>query len=172
MYKPTKFRKVLVLAFLTALGAQTAIASDQEIEDGLINALRLKRGTVERVGDFGKAIRAYIQEGLVNKKPNQRADYTDYYLLKKPAKFMGHDLVVIEEEYMSQYVGCCVSPGVGVTVKVVGRVKNLEEFASANRCSFSDHVNLKDELSRVRVKANFPVGNFASLSCRERDADR
>lgn len=156
---------------ITVSNSQEIASDNQNIENGLIRALQLKKGTTERVGDSGKAIQAYMQQGLVNKKPNRRADYTDYYLLKKPAKFMGHDLIVIEQEYMSAYIGCCVSPGVGVTVKVVGGIKNLEEFATANGCTLTDHVNLKDELSRVSIKSNLPMGNFASLSCRERDAD-
>lgn len=156
----------------TAVSNTQETASDnQDIESGLISALQLKKGTTERIGDSGKAIRAYMREGLVKKKPNQRADYTDYYLLNKPAKFMGHDLIVIEQEYMTAYIGCCVSPGVGVTVKVIGNTKNLEEFATENRCTLTEHVNLKDELSRVSIKTNLPTGNFASLSCRERDAE-
>mgnify|MGYP001758737813 FL=1 len=113
-----------------------------------------------------------MREGIVNKKPNQRADYTDYYLVNKPAKFMGHDLIVIEEEYMSQYIGCCVSPGVGVTVKVIGNTKNLENFARINGCTFTDNVNLQEELSSVGINATLTQGRFASLSCRERDAQQ
>jgi hypothetical protein len=172
MCKPSHIPKLLALALVATITAQGAASEEQGLESGLINALRLKKGTTQRVGDSGKAIQAYMREGLVNKKPNQRADYTDYYLLLKPAKFMGHELVVIEEEYMSRYVGCCASPGAGVSVKVVGNPKNLEEFAQTNKCTFTDHINLQDELRSVSIKANLPQGNFASLSCRERDADR
>lgn len=172
MQSSSMIHKILFCTIFAAVSTQTAFANDQETEEGLIKALRLKKGTTERVGDSGKAIQAYMKLGFTSKKPNQRADYTDYYLLNKPAKFMGHDLLVIEEEYMLKYVGCCVSPGVGVTVKVVGDTKNLEKFASENRCTLTDHVNIKDELNRISIKANIPIGNFASLSCRERDADR
>jgi hypothetical protein len=172
MYQPSTFSKLLASALLAALAAQANAMSDQELEAGLSKALILKKGTTDRVGDSGKAIQAYKQQGLVNKKPNRRADYTDYYLLNKPAKFMGHDLIVIEEEYMSKYVGCCVSPGTGVSVKIVGATKNLEDFAAANRCTFTNGVNLKDDLNNVGIKADLPAGKFASLSCRERDANR
>lgn len=161
----------LLALVLFSIPAAHAVADEQELENGLIGALRLKKGTTERIGDSGKAIQAYMREGLVDKKPNRRADYTDYYLLKRPAKFMGHELVLIEEEYMSRYVGCCVSPGVGISVRVNGNTKNLERFAEANKCSFVDQVDLQAELSGFRIKASLPPGNYVSLSCRERDAD-
>lgn len=162
------FTLILLSSFLTV-----ASASDvQDLEKSLINALSLKKGSTERLGNSGKTIQSYMKEGFVNKKPNQRADYTDYYLLKKPAMFMGHELLVIEEEYMSKYIGCCVSPGMGVTVKVSGSPKNLENFAVKNKCTLTNDVDIQAELKSVSVNANFPRGQYASLSCRERDASR
>ncbi|QQZ31098.1 SH3 domain-containing protein (plasmid) [Thiothrix subterranea] len=137
------------------------------VEEGLINALRLKSGGNERMADSGKAIQAYMKAGLLDKKPAGRSDYTDFYILKQPASFMGHKLVVIEEEYMSEYIGCCVSPGAGVIVEAAASVENLAAFASKNGCSVEEHVNLEQELSGLDVK--LPTGDFTSLSCRERD---
>lgn len=156
-----------VLAGLSMAGS----ATEQSLERDLVDALRLKKGTTERLGDSGKAIQGYMREGFVNKRPNQRADYTDYYLLKKPARFMGYELVVIEEEYMSRHVGCCVNPGAGVTVKVTEDTAKLQAFARANGCTISDRVNLREELSRVGIRMNFSPGRYAALSCRERDAE-
>lgn len=147
-------------------------AADPGLESGLIHALHLKKGTTERVGTSGKAIQAYVREGYIGKRPDQRFDYTDYYLLKKPASFMGHELVFIEEEYITQYIGCCVSPGAGVTVKVRGNTQNLQAFASAQRCTLTDPVDVQHALSEVAIKARLPKGHYALLSCRERDAER
>ena len=104
MYNPNITRTIFTLILFTVFNSQVMALNDQSLESGLTSALRLKKGTTERIGNSGKAIQAYMREGIVNKKPNQRADYTDYYLVNKPAKFMGHDLIVIEEEYMSQYL--------------------------------------------------------------------
>lgn len=141
----------------------------KSIEEGLINALRIKKSTGKRLGDSGKAIQAYMKQGIVNKKPNASVDYTDYYLINKPTSFMGHELLVIEEEYMTQYIGCCVNPGVGVSLKIVGGTKNLEDFAQKNGCSLTKQFDLKKELSNLEMEAKFDEGEFASLSCRERD---
>jgi len=157
------------------LAASSAFAygeTGQQLETGLIHALQLKPGTSERSGYSGLAIQAYMQAGLVGKKPNQRSDYTDYYLVAKGASFLGHELVLIEEEYITQYIGCCVSPGVGVTVKVNSSIKNLAAFAKTNRCTLLDPVDLNHALRDVAIKARFPEAHYASLSCRERDADR
>jgi hypothetical protein len=109
---------------------------------------------------------------LAGKRPERRFDYTDYYLLKKPASFMGHELVLIEEEYIAQYIGCCVSPGAGVTVKAHGNTRKLQAFARAQRCTLSDPVDVQHALSEVAIKARLQKGHYASLSCRERDAER
>lgn len=143
--------------------------NNKDIQTSLVNALRLNKETSERLGESGKAIQAYMRKGMINKKPNKRLDYTDYYLLKKPAKFMGHDLALIEEEYMSEWVGCCVSEGAGVTVKVVGNIENLEQFAIENGCSLSDKVDLQQNLIDLGPKLKVLPKHYASLSCRERD---
>lgn len=163
----------LIGSFLLAASCASAFAAaDPGLESGLIHALHLKKGTTERVGTSGKAIRAYMREGYIGKHPDQRADYTDYYLLKKPASFMGHELVLIEEEYITQYIGCCVSPGAGVTVKVRGNTQKLQAFASAQRCTLTDPVDVQHTLNDVAIKTRMPKGHYASLSCRERDAER
>ena len=143
--------------------------NNKSIEEGLINALRIKKSTRKRLGDSGKAIQAYMKQEIVNKKPNASIDYTDYYLINKPASFMGHELLVIEEEYMTQYIGCCVNPGVGVSLKIVGDTKNLEDFAQKNECSLTKKFDLKKELSNLGIETKFNEGEFASLSCREHD---
>ncbi|QKY10139.1 hypothetical protein [Janthinobacterium lividum] len=163
----------LIGSFLLAASCASAhAAADPGLETGLLHALHLKKGTTERVGTSGKAIAAYMREGYIGKHPDQRADYTDYYLLKKPASFMGHELVLIEEEYITQYIGCCVSPGAGVTVKVRGNTQKLQAFASAQRCTLTDPVDVQHALNDVAIKTRLPKGHYASLSCRERDAER
>lgn len=163
----------LIGSFLLAASCASAFAAaDPGLESGLIHALQLKKGTTERVGTSGKAIAAYMREGYIGKHPDQRADYTDYYLLKKPASFMGHELVLIEEEYITQYIGCCVSPGAGVTVKVRGNTQKLQAFARAQRCTLTDPVDVQHALNDVAIKTRMPKGHYASLSCRERDAER
>lgn len=165
-------KRAIAFALLAASAAPAFAAATPPLESGLQHAMQLKKGTDERTGTSGKAIQAYMQAGLIDKKPNQRADYTDYYLLKQPASFLGHELVLIEEEYMAQYIGCCVSPGVGVTVRVYGSTQNLARFARSHRCSLTEHVDFAHELRDVAIRNKVPKGHYASLSCRERDAQR
>jgi len=165
-------RRLLGALLLAASCASALAATDPGLEMGLLHALHLKKGTTDRVGTSGKAIQAYMREGFISQRPQQRFDYTDYYLLKKPASFMGHELVLIEEEYITQYIGCCVSPGAGVTVKVRGSTQKLQAFASAQRCTLTDPVDIRHALGEVAIKTRLPKGHYASLSCRERDAQR
>lgn len=158
-------------AVLLALASSFASADPgPELENDLAQAMHLKKGSSERIGTSGKAIQAYMQAGLIDSKPNLRADYTDYYLLNKPARFMGHELVMIEEEYMSRWIGCCVSPGAGISVKVSGSLKPLEQFATAHRCSLNDDADLQGHLASLGIRRKLAPGRYATLSCRERDA--
>ena len=165
-------KRAIALTLLAACSAVAFAADTASLESGLLHAMQLKKGTTERTGTSGQAIRAYQHAGLVSKTPRQRADYTDYYLLDKPVPFMGHELVLIEEEYRTRYIGCCASPGVGITLKVHGSLKNLQQFARANRCTLTDHVDFAQALREVAIKNKVPKAHYASLSCRERDAER
>lgn len=131
--------------------------------------MRLKPGVQKTNTDSGPMIMAYVKGGYLDRKPTQRADYTDYRLLKKPAQLMGHTLVLVEEEYKTEHLGCCVSYGMGATVKVVGSTDQLEKFAEKNACSFTPHVDLATELKSVGVNAQLANADYATISCRERD---
>lgn len=84
---------------------------------------------------------------------------------------MGHEPVLIEED-IDKYIGCCVSPGVGITLKVHGSIKNLQQFARSSRCTLTGHVDFAHNLREVAIKNKVPKAHYASLSCRERDAGR
>lgn len=42
---------------------------------------------------------------------------------------MGQNVVLISDEYMSEYVGCCVSEGWGAVFKQTSNLKLIEKFA-------------------------------------------
>ncbi len=172
MIKPSK---ILLLSSALALTisltqVQAEVTnSASHLESLLTDALRYDTTKAERIGDSGKAIQAYMRAGIVNKKPNTRADYTDYYLVKKPSSFMGHELFMIEEEYMTAYIGCCVSEGVGITVRLKGDDSALKHFAKNNACSVESKVDIPAQLKYLGLKAKVPMGDYVTLSCRDRD---
>lgn len=165
-----EYKKIYAFLLSIIFSCSYALASNQVLEDALIDSMRLKHESEnsERLGDSGKAIRAYMKAGVVNNRPNARIDYTDYYLLKKQETFMGHQLFIIEQEYMTAYIGCCVSPGVGVTVLANGSIDNMKRFAKANGCTVEE-VSIQEKLSMIGVSVRPQNGLFVELSCRERD---
>ena len=142
--------------------------ADEDLQDALIAALRQKPGTSERIGSPADAIMGYANAGYVKKQPDSRSDYSDYRILKKPAQFMGHTLVAIEEEYMQEYVGCCVSPGMAVTVRISPTGDNLDTFASKNGCSVSRDTDGHYSIDVIGLP-KAPEGTYATLDCKERD---
>ncbi len=89
------------------------------------------------------------------------------YKLKKPYEFMGQNVVLISDEYMSEYVGCCVSEGWGAVFKQTSNLKLIEKFAKTNQCSIGPIESTSDYYSfKIR---SLPKGNYYELSCRERD---
>ncbi len=162
-----------ILLMLLTTVSQVAYASDSpNLEEGLIKALKLKPRSLERLGDSGTALKAYIAAGYMDLKPTQRADYTDYRLLKKPATLMGHTLILVEEEYKTVHLGCCVNPGLGVTVRLNGSSKKLEKFADDNGCAFDDEAAANGELKSYGITVKVPKGKYVSLSCRYNEAAR
>ncbi len=150
------------------LDQQYLSSKTSKLEKGLFNAMKLNTDTNQRLANSGKAIQAYIKSSFLNKKPNERLDYTDYWVLKKNSTFMGHELLIIEEEYMSEYIGCCVSEGLGVTIKIKKDLSDLELFTKIHGCSLTKKVNIEEEMSSLGISVK-NTGNYASVSCRHRD---
>lgn len=166
-----QFKVIAVLA-ITSILTTVSYASDS-LENNLLSTLKLKLnefGDIERNGNHGKAIRAYMNKGYIDKKPTvYRADYVDYYVLKKPAYVLGHELKVIEEEYMSEYVGCCVNEGVGVVLKLTGSMQKLENFAKKNKC-LVEPIDYAYYYERLGIVSTIPEkGVFVEMSCRVND---
>jgi hypothetical protein len=154
----------LASAFLTEAGAQPA---PDRLQAGLVDAMRLNTQTGERIGDSGAAIRAYIQAGYLRARPEKRFDYTDYRILRRPARLLGQELVLIEEEYLTRFIGCCVNAGVGAVVRATADTSAIDAFAAANRCSIAKGRDVIATLESVGLKP--AQGEYLQLSCRERD---
>lgn len=157
------FSMIIFLALSASIEAKTTTQ-----EKKLVISMKLNKVTKARIGDSGQAIKSYITKGYLRKKPNSRFDYTDSWVLKKPASFLGHRLLVIEEEYMGKYVGCCVSPGVGVILKVKGSISTLKKFSRKNGCSLEMGISVRSRLRSLKVGVN-KANKYVSMSCRERD---
>lgn len=138
-------------------------------EKYLIEALRLKNADIEKQTVSKKAIETYAKQGSISKNPIYRADYVDYYLVKKPTLFLGHSMVMIENEYMSEYMGCCVSPGVEVVFEGANNFNNinLRTFAQENNCEFSVNVDMQKKSLNMGLDLKPKPGKYSSINCRK-----
>jgi hypothetical protein len=82
---------------------------------------------------------------------------------------LGYELIAIEEEYMTDYIGCCVSPGMGLVLKINESAEKLKKFAEENGCSVAENIAPATIEQELGVRLNLAPGVYASLSCRERD---
>jgi hypothetical protein len=164
--------RILLLIVLAFTCAQSQSFAKTKPESLFLRAMALAPSGTGRVGDSGAAVRAYITAKLVHQKPDDQRDYVDSRRLLKPATLMGHDLVIIEEEYRwKQYVGCCVSPGVGAVIKQRGDMTALQAYLTANKCSIVAMENARDGLGDYGVTM-VSGANYWQISCRERDLQR
>ncbi|MES2037926.1 MAG: hypothetical protein V4495_08820 [Pseudomonadota bacterium] len=161
-----------MMSLLLSALSPHSLAADTRLENQLILALKIKVDGQDRQAESRPVIRAYQQAAIISKKPQQRADYIDFYLLQKPASFMGHTLILLEEEYMDEYVGCCVSPGMGLMLKINADTRAVQEFANKNACTFTPHADVFDRLRMFHIDHKLARADYAMLSCRERDAQK
>jgi len=148
--------------------AGTALcATSEDLEAELLIALR-PAPSLKRQENAGAVIRKYKAEGFIPFRP-KRIDYRDYYRLTKPAKVLGHELVLLEEEYMTKFIGCCVDEGAGVFVRLSGRATTLESFAKANKCRVETFDTEEEVRKSTGVTFSLPAGSYAALLCHARD---
>lgn len=140
-----------------------------KIESQFIDGINFKPGTKERGKTSSDIIKIFKDANVISQDPNKRLDYTDYYIANIPVNFIGHNILLIEEEYMTENIGCCVNPGFGFSVKTNGDIKNLEEFSNKNGCTLENNSALSEKLTNLEINYDLPQGEFAYLSCREND---
>ncbi|QSB54793.1 hypothetical protein I6J48_03655 [Acinetobacter calcoaceticus] len=150
-------KKILFLSLVSILSSYSFAEDNSSIYRGL--------GT--GTNDFLK-FEILKKQGFIAKKANiSRADYNDVYKLKKPYQFMGQNVVLISDEYMSEYVGCCVSEGWGAVFKQTANLKLIQKFAKTNQCNINP---IESDSNYYGFKiSSLPKGNYYELSCRERD---
>lgn len=107
--------------------------------------------------------------GFIAKKPEvSRYDYNDVFSIQKPLKFMGQSVVAVSDEYMSEYVGCCVSEGWGAVFRKTADIAALQQFAQKNQCSLQARDKATTDYYDRSLKSR-PQAEYYELSCRERD---
>ncbi|QTR54444.1 hypothetical protein [Thiothrix unzii] len=151
------------------ISSEKKITDNISIENQLADSISFKSNTKEREKTSSDIIKIFKDSNVISQSPNGRVDYTDYYIIGSPAKLMGHDILLIEEEYMDENIGCCVNPGFGFSVKINGNISNLVSFAENNGCSFEEALTLSEKLKSLDINYNLPQGDFVYLSCREND---
>jgi hypothetical protein len=88
--------------------------------------------------------------------------------VRKSATLFGHKLMVLEEEYLVEFIGCCVNEGLGLVVEKNGSVTELETFAIANECAIKEPSDATYSLKLAGVKPKRGA-TYISISCKEKD---
>lgn len=160
-------RQAILAAAFSLAAALPAAAETAGPEAALVAAMSYSAAKGARLKDSGEAIRAYIAGGYVSRRPDRRRDYTDYRALKKPATLLGQKIIVLEEEYLVEFIGCCVNEGIGAILEIRSDEAPLKAFAKKNGCLLSEE-NAREDLAALGLPR--PAGRTVSISCRLRDA--
>lgn len=117
-----------------------------------------------------KDFKSLSQQGFISKKPQvSRMDYNDVYVVKKPLKMFNQLVVLLSDEYMSEYVGCCVSEGWGAIVKKEQSFQAFKRYAEKNHCALTPFSLKDNEHYYGFATKKLRQGEYYELSCRERD---
>ncbi|MBU3547506.1 zinc ribbon domain-containing protein [Polynucleobacter sp. P1-05-14] len=105
--------------------------------------------------------------GIINKAAELRSDYTDMYRVKIPTYFLNNEVVVIENSYMTKWIGCCPQPGMGIFVKVLNDDNSkLEQFGRKFKCSVDKNQTLKDaEYVKLGIRNSSNKEKYTHISC-------
>lgn len=125
--------------------SDAALAAASQHKPGLSQAeLTLQYALTYNVAkgarEFGRAdaIKTLIDHGLVPAAPDRRSDYTDYRFVDGDITFLGHDVLAVTEDYLIEWIGCCVDPGIGVVLRKPADLSALIAFSEDNACDYRE----------------------------------
>ena len=136
----------LAFAFFTlSASAQTSADEQKRITDLFNRAFERGINIQDEPTSSYVFIEALQKLGVIDNKP-EREDYRDFFRLKINFSFLGDKVLTVSHEYLAEYLGCCVNPGLGLTFE--GKNKRaVETFAEKNFCSF----NLDENSGQVSI---------------------
>lgn len=121
-------------------------------------------------GEMLKDFKALKQQGVISHKPQvSRVEYNDVYVVKKPLKIFNQNVVLLSDEYMSEYIGCCVSEGWGAIVKKQQSLQALQKYATQKHCELRPFSLQENQAYYGFATKKLSKGEYYELSCRERD---
>jgi hypothetical protein len=108
--------------------------------------------------------------GILSKNVSSRFDYVSYYKPTRLVTFYGARLMYFENEYLEQFIGCCVDDGFGLILQG-SESKEINDFAATNGCKITigDHVYLPFEINKEFEKQKVKIESLLEISCRFND---
>jgi len=126
-------KRVILLALL--LCPVMSLASS---EQAVISLLKASPENVQPSLETQKALEMLKQHGIIKNEPDIVADYNHIYIANKQLPVLGGVLLALDHEYLEDWIGCCVNPGVALALKVKKDKDDssaLASFAKENHCN-------------------------------------
>lgn len=138
---------VFILCFYTTLSQ----AKEKKIESMKILPSIFSSQENNNLKDFIKSLE---KENIIAENKKDRFDYSDYYIFKDKYVFLDVNILVLEHEYMKDWVGCCVDPGIALYVSSEKDPIALREFSNKANCELSTSGNKIADLETVYHRSN------------------
>jgi hypothetical protein len=168
----TTVKRALKTLFFVALvaavtGSYSPVQAQRFDQSGLLTAM-------EQRTEYGAPLRALKRDGYLATRPRIRTNYDDFYFPTRSFSVLGGKVVVVQENYLGRYVGCCADPGIGLYFEGSSKASFIavEDFAIANKCIYlegNDMVTQELPTNFMRLK---PRKSYALLRCSDGDKNR
>nr|WP_320166027.1 hypothetical protein [uncultured Methylophaga sp.] len=106
-------------------------------EQAVISLLKASPENVQPSLETQKALEMLKQHGIIKNEPDIVADYNHIYIANKQLPVLGGVLLALDHEYLEDWIGCCVNPGVALALQVKKDKDDssaLASFAKENHC--------------------------------------
>lgn len=161
-------KKIIFLALL-----MLPLQSFSAESEALISLLKTSPEKIQQASENLKELDTLKKLGVINATPDLIADYNHIYIAKKQVPVLSGTFLALDHEFLDNYIGCCVNPGVAVVLhmeKEGADLSAVDQFAKENVCTVTPF-----ELSPMTKEVeeaifhNFKKENIVVLSCKLRD---
>lgn len=125
--------RTIVLTIAALLSGVCAAQSNDIIERSLTADAKREH----RLIDGQEVVLQLSRQGVFKRKPNERRDYSSFYIPQQGVFVFGAKLISFEHEYQTRYIGCCVNPGNAVILQPTRGTAEIEAFSRRNGCRYS-----------------------------------